>query len=232
MVVIFMLTLIPLIMNIGSLLVNYPKDIESFYFTYYNQLTFFFPLAVSLVICMVFYGEFKNHMYLNWISCGIPKTKLYLGKFIFSMIINLSLIITNFLLLLLSFKVFEAKLNITNFSILDVFYSYFSYTSMMLIFSLLFGSILILLSRNIIVSVSFIFIFMIVSAIFMAAPFSYYIPFSFPYRLGLSYIDLEYYYENPSQATMIGFTLYFVCILLLCLFVQIIMRHKRAIETN
>jgi len=229
-VVLFLLSLVPLMLNITNLLVNNPKNVSDFYFTYYNQHTFFFPLTISLIIATVFYGEFKDNMYFNWITYGVSKTQLYLGKYLFSLIISLLTTLLNYLLLLGALKIFSSKFIFYNFSVTKMTLSFFEYSFMMMLFCLFFGSILVLLTRNIVVSVSFVFVFMIVSAVFMAAPFSYFIPFSFPYRVGLGAVDQGYYYSNPNQATIIGFIIYFLTIVCLFVVVNLIMRKKRTIE--
>lgn len=232
MIIFFALLFLPLGINIASLLVGQEKTIQEFFFPYYNQLSLFFPLTIGLIISTVFYSEFKNKMYLNWITNGISKSKLYMGKFLFSLILSFTLVIFNYALLILTIKIMNSKITLSQLSILDITVSYFIYTTMLTFFSLLYSSILILLSRNIIVTTSFMFIFMMVSALFMAAPFSYYIPFSFPYRLGLRYIHEEYYFIGVPNATLIGIFTYLVSIVLLWVIVITLMKQKKVIETN
>ena len=44
-----------------------------------NQFAMFFPMVLFILVGFLFYQEYKNKTYINWITYGYPKYKLFLA---------------------------------------------------------------------------------------------------------------------------------------------------------
>nr|WP_243674199.1 hypothetical protein [Lentilactobacillus kisonensis] len=93
--------------------------------------------------------------------------------------------------------------------------SFWLFSLMAVLINIPLSAIVINMTRNAIVTAIFSIILMIVNAIFMAAPFGYYIPSVFAYRLGLLPIAQSDFYTNTSVALTVGTILASICILIL-----------------
>lgn len=222
--VIVILSLIPLIMNFVNFAVN-NNDIRlnsGFYFTYYNQYFMMLPILSSVLISFIFYMEFKNKMYLDWITYNIPRFQLLFSKIFASIIIISAICVIQLLILSVFYFVVDGDMEnierlISSYIILHVIVV----TPITLIFA-----VLIQLTKNIIASISIGIGISLLSMILMAAPFSYFIPTSFGYRLGLLVIDRGYYYEGGMSPTIIGIGL-FVLINVIMLMINLKLIYKK-----
>ncbi|QDQ02217.1 hypothetical protein FOH38_17960 [Lysinibacillus fusiformis] len=204
--VIVVLSLIPLLMNFANFAIN-NGDISldsGFYFTYYNQYFMMLPIISSVLISYVFYIEFKNKTYLDWITYNIPRFRLLFSKIFVSLII-MSVI---FLIQLLILSVFYFFVDGSIKDILQLIYSYTTLNVIIVTTIILTFSVIIQLSKNIVTSISIGIGISLLSMILMAAPFSFFIPTAFGYRLGLHIIDKEFYYEGGMSSIIIGIGLF------------------------
>lgn len=200
--VIVLLSLIPLLMNFANFAIN-NRDVQldsGFYFTYYNQYFMMLPIISSVLVSFVFYIEFKNKTYLDWITYNIPRHKLLFSKILVSLIIMSAI----FLVQLLTFSVFYIIVDGKMSNVLPLVYSYAILNSIVVITIVITFSVIIQLTKNIVASISIGIGMSLLSMILMAAPFSYFIPTAFGYRLGLYWIDSEFYYEGGMSSTFTG----------------------------
>ncbi|WP_040982722.1 ABC transporter permease [Oceanobacillus jeddahense] len=200
--VIVILSLIPLLMNFANFAIN-NKDISlesGFYFTYYNQYFMMLPIISSVLISFTFYMEFKNKMYLDWITYPIPRFQLLFSKLFISTIIMSAICLMQ--LIVLSVFYFIVDGNIANILRLTASYIIL-HVIVVTTITFVFAAI-IQLTKNIVASISIGIGVSLLSMILMAAPFSFLIPTAFGYRLGLLVIDNGYYYEGGLAATITG----------------------------
>lgn len=206
--VIVVLSLIPLLMNFANFAIN-NKDISldsGFYFTYYNQYFMMLPIISSVLISFTFYMELKNKMYLDWITYNIPRYQLLFSKILVSTIIMSAICIMQLFILSVFYFVIDGNIEnifrlISSYIILNIIVI----TTITLVFAAV-----IQLTKNIVASISIGIGVSLLSMILMAAPFSFYIPTAFGYRLGLFVIDNGYYYEGGMTPTVIGIGLLFL----------------------
>ncbi|ONK22331.1 hypothetical protein BLX87_16685 [Bacillus sp. VT-16-64] len=206
--VIVVLSLIPLLMNFANFAIN-NKDISldsGFYFTYYNQYFMMLPIISSVLISFIFYIEFKNKMYLDWITYNIPRYQLLFSKILVSTIIMSAICVMQLFILSVFYFVIDG--NIEN--ILRLISSYIILNIIVITTITLVFAAVIQLTKNIVASISIGIGVSLLSMILMAAPFSFYIPTAFGYRLGLFVIDNGYYYEGGMTPTIIGIALLFL----------------------
>lgn len=231
---ILFLMLIPLLLNIMSLFLSSSgnKSAVIFYFMNYNQNHLLFPLSYILIVTNFFYNEYKNGMYLTWLSYGYSKKSLFLSKLIISFIVALVFSAICYLLLIFYIHMIRYGLTYEEYSFIDLTLSYWSYCISMLLLYIPLGSLMINILRNSIISISIGIGMMIGSAIMMAAPFSYWIPFSFPYRWGLYFLSSELFYENMEKAMTVGATVYFFSILIFFILHKFYIMKNKKIETN
>ncbi|MDX8046761.1 ABC transporter permease [Gracilibacillus sp. S3-1-1] len=222
--VIVILSLIPLLMNFANFVVN-NRDMSldsGFYFTYYNQYFMMLPIISSVLISFTFYMEFKNKMYLDWITYNIPRSKLLFSKLLISTIIMLAICIMQLVILSVFYFVVDGNIEyilrlISSYIILNVIVI----TTITLVFA-----VIIQLTKNIVASISIGIGVSLLSMILMAAPFSYFIPTAYGYRLGLLIIDNGYYYEGDMSPTIIGIGL-FVLINAIMLIINLRLINKK-----
>ncbi|MCI2902499.1 ABC transporter permease [Staphylococcus hominis] len=201
--VIVLLNLIPLLMNLANFVVNDSSlSLDNgFYFRFYNQYIMLIPIITSVLSASIFYIEYKNQTFLNWISYYNKRQKLFLSKLLTSYLISTLLALLNLLAILLFYI-------INDFSISNIFKIIFSFLVLnfftILIMTVV-STFLINLTQNIIITIVCGIGVSLVTIIFMAAPFSYIFPTSLGYRLGLKFIDPTFYYNSPVTHTIIGF---------------------------
>lgn len=200
--VIVLLSLIPLLISFANFAIN-NRDVQldsGFYFTYYNQYFMILPIVSSVLVSFVFYIEFKNKTYLDWITYRIPRYKLFFSKIFVSLIIMSVIFFVQILTLSVFYIIVDGKVS----NIIQLVYSYAVLNSVVVITVITTFSVIIQLTKNIVVSISIGIGISLLSMILMAAPFSYFIPTAFGYRLGLYGIDSAFYYENGMSSTFTG----------------------------
>lgn len=201
--VIVLLSLIPLLMNLANFIVNDSNlslD-KGFYFRFYNQYLMLIPIITSILAASIFYLEYKNQTFLNWISYYNKRQKLFLSKLLTSYLISTILALLNLAAILLFYIINGVTISdlstiIISFLILN-FFTIFIMTVV--------STFLINLTQNVIIAIVCGIGISLVTMIFMAAPFSYIFPTSLGYRLGLKFIDPSFYYSSPVTHTIIGF---------------------------
>src|SRR5690625_454420 len=204
--VIVILSLIPLLMNFANFAIN-NGDISldsGFYFTYYNQYFMMLPIISSVLISFIFYIEFKNKTYLDWITYNVPRYQLFFSKVMVSLIIMSVIFIIHLLILSIFYSIVDGKSE----NILHLIFSYIILNTIVVTSITLIFAVIIQLSKNIVASISIGIGVSLLSMILMAAPFSYFIPTAFGYRLGLYVIDNEFYYGEAMSSTIIGLSLF------------------------
>ncbi|AUJ24668.1 ABC transporter permease [Virgibacillus dokdonensis] len=199
---IFILNLIPLVLNFANFTLNKRNmNLDSgFYFTFYNQYFMLLPIITSIIISSIFYIEYKNNTYLDWITYNISRIQLFFSKLFVSLLIMLVIFLCNLVILLVFYGVIDGDFS-------NLYKIVLSFTTLHLIVvisvSLIF-SVIIQLTRNIVISISIGIGSSLISMVLMAAPFSYMIPITFGYRAGLYFVDNEFYYEDPLFSTFVG----------------------------
>ena len=111
-------------------------------------------------------------------------------------------------------------------NILQLIYSYTTLNAIVVTTIILTFAVMIQLTKNIVASVSIGIGFSLLSMILMAAPFSFFIPTAFGYRLGLHLIDNEFSYEGGMSSIIIGIGL-FVLINCIMLIVNLTIIYKK-----
>lgn len=200
--VILILMLIPFGMNFANFIIN-DKNLslsDGFYFRFYNQYFMLLPIISCIIASSVYYIEYKNNTFTNWFSYSTSRQLLFFSKGIVSLLLSLFYSIINLLIILIFYIINGRPVS----EILAITFS-FSIVNLIVILLVNFFSIAIInITKNIIVSIVSGIIISMVSMIFMAAPFSYVIPTTFGYRLGLVFIDSSLYYPNVLYTIIVG----------------------------
>ncbi|MBU8568386.1 ABC transporter permease [Virgibacillus pantothenticus] len=221
---IFILNLIPLILNFANFIVNNRNMAleNGFYFTFYNQYFMLLPIITSIIISSIFYIEYRNNTYLDWITYNISRMKLFFSKLLVSLLLMLIIFLSNLVILLGFYSVIDGGIS-------NLYKIVLSFTTLHLIVvisvSLIF-SVIIQLTRNIVISISIGIGGSLISMILMAAPFSYMIPLTFGYRAGLYFVDNEFYYEDPLFSTFVGIGLTVILTLFMLILSFKIIKNK------
>ena len=64
----------------GAVFNDSTKSLADLFFFMNNQFSMFFPMVIFILIGSLFYQEYKNKTYINWITYGFSKKKLFLSK--------------------------------------------------------------------------------------------------------------------------------------------------------
>lgn len=90
MVFLLLLSLLPIITGgAGAVFNNSTKSLADLFFFMNNQFSMFFPMVIFILIGSLFYQEYKNKTYINWITYGFSKKKLFLSKVVVSIVIGI-----------------------------------------------------------------------------------------------------------------------------------------------
>ncbi|MGV2929287.1 ABC transporter permease [Macrococcus capreoli] len=195
--VVLSLSLIPFIMNLTNYLLN-DKNLSldtGFYFRLYNQYFMLIPIAFGIIGSSIYYLEFKNQTYLNWLAYSKSKYKLYFSKFLVSIaycaflyIINLSLIVLFYIFFGNNSK--QLLTILVSFTLLNLF---------LIIFMLPISITTVIIFNNYIIAIVLSIALSMFSMILIAAPFAYFIPTTLSYRFGMSIIDASMGFESITQ---------------------------------
>ncbi len=224
--IIVLLSLIPLLMNFVNFAIN-NRNVQldsGFYFTYYNQYFMMLPIISSVLVSFVFYIEVKNKTYLDWITYNIPRYKLLFSKIFVSLMIMLVIFLVHLLTLSVFYIIVDGKVN----HLLQLVYSYTILNSLVVIIVTITFAAIIQLTKNIVASISIGIGMSLLSMILMAAPFSYFIPTAFGYRLGLYMIDHEFYYEGGMSSTLTGIGV-FILLIIFMLVINLKIIYKKSL---
>ena len=89
MVFLLLLSLLPILTGgAGAVFNNSTKSLADLFFFMNNQFSMFFPMVIFILIGSLFYQEYKNKTYINWITYGFSKRKLFLSKVAVSIVIG------------------------------------------------------------------------------------------------------------------------------------------------
>ena len=89
-VFLLLLSLLPIITGgAGAVFNNSTKSLADLFFFMNNQFSMFFPMVIFILIGSLFYQEYKNKTYINWITYGFSKKKLFLSKIAVSIVIGI-----------------------------------------------------------------------------------------------------------------------------------------------
>ena len=108
-----MLSLLPVLTGgAGAIFNDSTKALTDLFFFMNNQFAMFFPMVLFILVGFLFYQEYKNKTYINWITYGYPKYKLFLTKVLVALIIGTCFaLILLFLFFLLDFRFTDYRKN-------------------------------------------------------------------------------------------------------------------------
>ena len=103
-----LLSLLPILTGgAGAVFNNSTKSLADLFFFMNNQFSMFFPMVIFILIGSLFYQEYKNKTYINWITYGFSKKKLFLSKVAVSTVISIGFAV----ILFVAFGLLVAILN-------------------------------------------------------------------------------------------------------------------------
>lgn len=217
----------------GAIFNDSTKTLTDLFFFINNQFAMFFPMVMFILVGSLFYQEYKNKTYINWITYGYAKPKLFLSKIVVSFIVGFAFAVVLFFLFCALILVLQAtgKIATSVSSLLTVAIGFFLQTAIVVFITTCAGAIVITLSRNIIVTSIVGVIYGFVSCFFIGAEIGYIIPGGFAYRLAMYFSDQSTYYDAPFHAT-VGGSISSIITFIVLLFVGLaIFAHKKKIES-
>lgn len=228
-----LLSLLPILTGgAGAIFNGNTQTVSDLFFFMNNQFSMFFPMVIFILIGSLFYQEYKNKTYINWVTYGFSKKKLFLSKIIVSFFVGLCFAAVLFLL----FAVFVVGLNAVgriSGSISPLFNLAigFGIESCVVVFvTTCTGAIIINLSRNIIVTSVVGVIYGFISCLFIGSEKGFVVPGGFAYRVAMYFSDQSTYYDAPGSATIGGCLSILVCFSVLFIVGLMVFSHKRKIE--
>lgn len=234
MVFLLLLSLLPILTGgAGAVFNNSAKSLTDLFFFMNNQFSMFFPMVIFILIGSLFYQEYKNKTYINWITYDFSKKKLFLSKVAVSIVIGIGFAV----ILFIAFGLLVAVLNGTDRLIgggislfLNLAIGFGIEACVVVLITTCLGAIVINLSRNIIVTSVVGVIYGFVSCLFIGSERGFVIPGSFAYRVSMFFSDKSTYYEVPISATIGGCISIVFCFIVLFLVGLIVFSHKKKIE--
>lgn len=81
MVFLLLLSLLPILTGgAGAVFNNSTKSLADLFFFMNNQFSMFFPMVIFILIGSLFYQEYKNKTYINWITYGFSRRSSFYRK--------------------------------------------------------------------------------------------------------------------------------------------------------
>lgn len=228
-----LLSLLPIITGgAGAIFNDSTQSLDDLFFFMNNQFSMFFPMVIFILIGSLFYQEYKNKTYINWITYGFSKKKLFLSKVVVSVFIGIGFAAVLFI----SFGLLVAILNGAGKMTVDI--SVFVNLAIgfgieacvVILITTCLGAIIINLSRNIIVTSVVGVIYGFVSCLFIGSENGFIVPGGFAYRVAMYFSDKSTYYEAPVRATIGGCVSIVLCFIVMFLVGLIVFSHKKKIE--
>ena len=109
-----MLSLLPILTGgSGAVFNNSTKSLADLFFFMNNQFSMFFPMVIFILIGSLFYQEYKNKTYINWITYGFSKKKLFLSKVAVSTVISIGFAVILFVAFVVALEVYFVKLSLS-----------------------------------------------------------------------------------------------------------------------
>ncbi|WP_300810919.1 ABC transporter permease, partial [uncultured Acetatifactor sp.] len=233
MVFLLLLSLLPIITGgAGAIFNSSTKSLADLFFFMNNQFSMFFPMVLFILIGSLFYQEYKNKTYINWITYGFSKKKLFLSKVTVSVVIGICFAAVLFIAFGLLVAILNGAGRLTGgISLFLKLAIGFGIEAGVVVFvTTCLGAIVINLSRNIIVTSVVGVIYGFVSCLFIGSERGFVIPGSFAYRVSMFFSDKSTYYEVPISATIGGCISIVLCFIVLFLVGLIVFSHKKKIE--
>lgn len=211
---------------------TYSITLADLFFFMNNQFSMFFPMVLFILIGSLFYQEYKNKTYINWITYGFSKKKLFLSKVTVSVVIGICFAAVLFIAFGLLVAILNGAGRLTGgISLFLKLAIGFGIEAGVIVFvTTCLGAIVINLSRNIIVTSVVGVIYGFVSCLFIGSERGFVIPGSFAYRVSMFFSDKSTYYEVPISATIGGCISIVFCFIVLFLVGLIVFSHKKKIE--
>lgn len=234
MVFLLLLSLLPIITGgAGAIFNSSTTSLADLFFFMNNQFSMFFPMVLFILIGSLFYQEYKNKTYINWITYGFSKKKLFLSKVTVSVVIGICFAAVLFIAFGLLVAILNGAGRLTGgISLFLKLAIGFGIEAGVVVFvTTCLGAIVINLSRNIIVTSVVGVIYGFVSCLFIGSERGFVIPGSFAYRVSMFFsADKSTYYEVPISATIGGCISIVFCFIVLFLVGLIVFSHKKKIE--
>ena len=233
MVFLLLLSLLPIITGgAGAIFSSSTTSLADLFFFMNNQFSMFFPMVLFILIGSLFYQEYKNKTYINWITYGFSKKKLFLSKVTVSVVIGICFAAVLFIAFGLLVAILNGAGRLTGgISLFLKLAIGFGIEAGVVVFvTTCLGAIVINLSRNIIVTSVVGVIYGFASCLFIGSENGFVIPGSFAYRVSMFFSDKSTYYEVPISATIGGCISIVFCFIVLFLVGLIVFSHKKKIE--
>lgn len=81
MVFLLLLSLLPILTGgAGAVFNNSAKSLADLFFFMNNQFSMFFPMVIFILIGSLFYQEYKNKTYINWITYDFQRRNSFYRK--------------------------------------------------------------------------------------------------------------------------------------------------------
>ena len=233
MVFLLLLSLLPILTGgAGAVFNDSTKSLADLFFFMNNQFSMFFPMVIFILIGSLFYQEYKNKTYINWITYGFSKKKLFLSKVAVSIVIGIGFAAVLFI----AFGLLVAVLNgagrlpggLSLF--LNLAIGFGIEAGVVVLITTCLGAIVINLSRNIIVTSVVGMIYGFASCLFIGSESGFLIPGSFAYRVSMFFSDKSTYYEAHVPATIGGCISIVLCFIVMFLVGLIAFSQKKKIE--
>lgn len=229
-----LLSLLPVLTGgAGAIFNDSTKALTDLFFFMNNQFAMFFPMVLFILVGFLFYQEYKNKTYINWITYGYPKYKLFLTKVLVALIIGTCFaLILLFLFFCLIFGLqITGKTTADISELLTITTGFLLETAIIIPVTVCAGAIVINLSRNIIIASVTGVIYGFVSCFFIGSEIGFIVPNGFAYRIALYFSDKSSYYDNPVRATIGGSIISLLAFIILLLIGVGLFAHKRKIES-
>lgn len=233
MVFLLLLSLLPILTGgAGAIFNSSTTSLADLFFFMNNQFSMFFPMVLFILIGSLFYQEYRNKTYINWITYGFSKKKLFLSKVTVSVVIGICFAAVLFIAFGLLVAILNGAGRLTGgISLFLKLAIGFGIEAGVVVFvTTCLGAIVINLSRNIIVTSVVGVIYGFVSCLFIGSERGFVIPGSFAYRVSMFFSDKSTYYEVPISATIGGCISIVFCFIVLFLVGLIVFSHKKKIE--
>ncbi len=229
-----LLSLLPVLTGgAGAIFNDITKTLSDLFFFMNNQFAMFFPMVLFILVGLLFYQEYKNKTYINWITYGYPKHKLFLTKVLVALFIG---ILFAMLLLLLFFCLIgglgiTGKVTADISGLLAIAIGFLLEAAIIIPVTVCAGAIIINLSRNIIITSVTGVIYGFVSCFFIGSEIGFIVPNGFAYRVAIYFSDQSSYYDAPVRATIGGSAASLFAFIILLAVGAGLFAHKKKVES-
>lgn len=220
------LYLIPALMVVAADLVEPAnRSAQDAYFIFHNQTMLVLPMAAGTVATAVMRIEIANNTWFAWLTTGAGTLRLWLSKLVLIGIMQTAMCIFA-LTIFLSFFLTRTGTSPEPMIVIQILGAYGTLNAIIAATMTLLITTVIMLWRNTVSAMAASIILTVVSLIIMPAEFSWALPTSFAYRLGLSVISQEYFYQD-AQAAISGVAAATIIVLLLGTLQYAVLQHDK-----